>query len=705
MARLADASARAQTVAPGNNQLRANPGDVCNRASLAPTASVSGESGQADPRQASAFEHAFAQLVGQRQYDSLLQQRIECLVREGQLLVLARDPFVLKLLQSRFRASLRDAALTVGLAPPVTQLASVTPAATPPSCTPSAAPLPMVDVPALATTPPVPTTPQRVKLGSLAACLSSPVVELRPSPASAETSADRSRRREASRDQTAAPTAAGLLSPTPEALNELTAHSDAAHPGQTRGIALPALEATRLDAGHPAPQPIDPRGTTAAGVTSSPFPMLASLARVEEVSGPGGTSPVHPATSGQTAAIGASHRPGGLRERAVPEGLPGPAPTVASDRRGVEAPEPHPSASSTVASVLPRGTGVAIARRFNRLDDFVAGPHAAAALAATRAFTEPDAPRHSLYLFGGTGTGKTHLLEGIVSQLRRQPGGPQGLLLTAEQFTNMFTSALRSHELPSFRFKLRGVDVLLIDDVDFLDGKPRVQEEFLHTLQQLESTGRRLVLAADRHPRLLSRTRPELQTRFLSGVVCRVEQPDRGTREQIVVRKAGLLALRLTPESARLLAASACTSVRELEGLLHTLRNLHSTPGQPVPAPLVRQVVSELERDCVRVVRLPDIERVVCETFGVSVEDLRSARRTRTLAEPRMLAMFLARRHTRAAYAEIGQYFGGRNHATVISAEKRMQQALVENAPVQVAVSRWGVADLVQAIEQRLLAG
>jgi chromosomal replication initiator protein len=187
--------------------------------------------------------------------------------------------------------------------------------------------------------------------------------------------------------------------------------------------------------------------------------------------------------------------------------------------------------------------------------------------------------------------------------------------------------------------------------------------------------------------------------------LCRVEQPDRDTREQIVVRKAGLLALRLVPESARLLAASSCTSVRELEGLLHTLRNLHRIPDQPVPPGLVRQVVAEIERDCVRVVRLPDIERVICETFGVSVEDLRSERRTRTVAEPRMLAMYLARRHTRAAYAEIGAYFGGRNHATVMSAEKRMQQAVADNARVQVAISQWGVADLVQALEQRLLAG
>ncbi|MFM8221841.1 MAG: DnaA ATPase domain-containing protein, partial [Planctomycetaceae bacterium] len=445
--------------------------------------------------------------MGARNFESLLKSRIECTYQGGRLRVEAAHPFVLQLLQSRFRGPLREAAEAVGCEPPEPRL-SPRPAATP-GATPSDGSRP--------THPPAP-------------------------PGTA-------------------------------------AFSHALVPDATSGV------------GHPS-----------AGLVS------------------GNTPSASPAT--------------------------------ARDRT--------PSAPSATGAAGSHAQGsVAVSRRFGRLDDFVAGPHAAAALAATKAFTQSGPAGHALYLFGGTGTGKTHLLEGIVTELRRQPGGPQPLLLTAEQFTNLFTTALRSHELPSFRAKLRGVDVLLIDDVDFLDGKPRVQEEFLHTLQQLESTGRRFVLAADRHPRLLSRTRPELQTRFLSGVLCRVEQPDRDTREQIVVRKAGLLALRLIPESARLLAASSCTSVRELEGLLHTLRNLHRIPDQPVPVGLVRQVVAEIERDCVRVVRLPDIERVICETFGVSVEDLRSVRRTRTVAEPRMLAMYLARRHTRAAYAEIGAYFGG----------------------------------------------
>lgn len=344
-------------------------------------------------------------------------------------------------------------------------------------------------------------------------------------------------------------------------------------------------------------------------------------------------------------------------------------------------------------------------RRLSRLSDFVAGMGGQVALAAATQFvSEGAADGQGLYLFGTTGVGKTHLLEGIADALRRQPHAPQVLLLTAEQLTNQFTSALRSQGLPAFRQRFRQVDVLLVDDVDFLDGKLRIQEEFLHTLQQLESQGRRFVIAADRHPRMLARTRPELVTRFLSGITCRLEMPDPKTRDEIVVRKARAMGMLLPPDAARIIARARCSSVREIEGALCNLKNLQRAVGGGLTVSLARQVVGSLERDCVRVVRLPDIERVVCETFGVTVEDLRSSRRTRDLAEPRMLAMFLARRHTRAAYAEIGRYFGGRNHATVISAEKKIQTALDADAPIRVVVQSWPLSDLVQSLEQQLLA-
>jgi chromosomal replication initiator protein len=426
-----------------------------------------------------------------------------------------------------------------------------------------------------------------------------------------------------------------------------------------------------------------------------------AVVRVQEVAAFPGADPVRP-----TSRLPEDSSPD-LGPVIVPR-APGSASAPVQTPRVVKAAVTSPSegglspVSSRGDSAGPRTTAV---RRLARLGDFVAGTAGQVALAAAMQFvSDGAAPGQGLYLFGTTGVGKTHLLEGIADALRRHPDAPQVLLLTAEQLTNQFTSALRSQGLPAFRQRFRQVDVLLVDDVDFLDGKMRIQEEFLHTLQQLESQGRRVVIAADRHPRMLSRTRPELVTRFLSGITCRVEMPDPKTRDEIVVRKARSLGMLLPPEAARVIARARCSSVREIEGALCNLKNLQRAVGGPLTVNLARQVVGMLERDCVRVVRLPDIERVVCETFGVTVEDLRSSRRSRELAEPRMLAMFLARRHTRAAYAEIGRYFGGRNHATVISAEKKIQNALDADAPIRVAVQSWPLSDLVESLEQQLQA-
>ena len=423
----------------------------------------------------------------------------------------------------------------------------------------------------------------------------------------------------------------------------------------------------------------------------------AAVVRVQEVAAIPMSEPVGPTG-------GAPQKPGAVAGPPAQSAASAPAQTRRNARPAF--------GGSSEASVTPGGSGgdspgsrTSAVRRLSRLGDFVAGVGGQVALAAATQFvSEGAAAGQGLYLFGTTGVGKTHLLEGIADALRRHPQAPQVLLLTAEQLTNQFTSALRSQGLPAFRQRFRQVDVLLMDDVDFLDGKMRIQEEFLHTLQQLESQGRRFVIAADRHPRMLSRTRPELVTRFLSGITCRVEMPDAKTRDEIVVRKARSLGMLLPPEAVRIIARARCSSVREIEGALCNLKNLQRTVGGPLTVNLARQVVGMLERDCVRVVRLPDIERVVCDTFGVTVEDLRSSRRSRELVEPRMLAMFLARRHTRAAYAEIGRYFGGRNHATVISAEKKIQTALDADAPIRVAVQSWPLSDLVQSLEQQLQA-
>ena len=342
-------------------------------------------------------------------------------------------------------------------------------------------------------------------------------------------------------------------------------------------------------------------------------------------------------------------------------------------------------------------------RRFADLSDFVEGSSSQLALTAVRQVCErPGALFNPLYLHGPVGTGKTHLLEGIYLQIRRRFPSLQVMYLTAESFTNYFTQALRQHTLPSFRQRFRNVDVLLIDDIDFLDSKRVIQEEFLHTFKQLESHGRQIVISSDRHPRLLSKISDELQTRFLSGMVCRLEAPDLDTRQRIVERKVQKLAADISPEAIEFVAQRFKNNVRELEGALHCLHTYQRMTAKRVSLNSARTVLSDLERDCIKVVRMTDIEQVVCELFGVQADELKSSKRSAALSQPRMLAMFLARKHTRAAYSEIGQYFGGRNHSTVMSAEKKIRAWLDEQLPVKIASQTWSINEVMETLEQQL---
>ncbi|OYW24706.1 MAG: chromosomal replication initiator protein DnaA, partial [Planctomycetales bacterium 12-60-4] len=345
-------------------------------------------------------------------------------------------------------------------------------------------------------------------------------------------------------------------------------------------------------------------------------------------------------------------------------------------------------------------------RRLADLGDFIPTPLAEFALTACRhVATAPGTQFNPLFLYGSVGTGKTHLLEGICRQLRRTHSQLQVTLLTAEAFANYFTQALTERTLPSFRHKFRGVDVLLVDDVDFFESKRVFQEEFLHTICDLADHGRQVVVTADRHPRLLTKLGDDLVSRFQSGLICRLETPDSETRRQIVLRKAQRMDGDFAPEALQFVAERFTGSVRELEGALNCLQTFYGMTQKRITAATARQVLADLERDCLRVVRLADIERVVCQVFGLKPKDLKSDSRVRTLAQPRMLAMFLARKHTQSAYSEIGQHFGGRNHSTVMSAERKVQKWLEENATVRVASQSWSFQEIVINLEQQLLAG
>ena len=246
---------------------------------------------------------------------------------------------------------------------------------------------------------------------------------------------------------------------------------------------------------------------------------------------------------------------------------------------------------------------------------------------------------------------------------------------------------------------------MIVDNIDFFESKRVFQEEFLHTFADLSDHGRPIVLSGTRHPRLLTKLSDELVSRFQSGLVCRLEAPDLPTRLKIVEMKAGRLSVDIAPESLEYIAQRFRGSVRELEGALNCLHAYHNMTRKRVTLSAAREVLADLERDCLRLIRLADIERVICHVFGIRPKDLQSESRVRTISQPRMLAMFLARKHTASAYAEIGQHFGGRNHSTVMSAERKVQQWVEQSETIRVASQTWSIGEILQTIEQQLLAG
>jgi chromosomal replication initiator protein len=380
----------------------------------------------------------------------------------------------------------------------------------------------------------------------------------------------------------------------------------------------------------------------------------------------------------------------------------GPATKVA-----VEAVCHNASSSKPVDRPTVDGVATHSRRRFRSFDSFIgADCNQLAVLASHQVAAKPGERFNPLYLHGGTGTGKTHLLEAIYSDVRRRHRGLNVVYLSSEGFTNYFTAALSGRTIPSFRQRFRNVDVLLIDNVEFLDNKRATQEEFLHTMVQVIEHGGQVVVSADRHPRMLTKHREELTTRFQSGLVCRIESPDDHLRQQLVRSIAATQAASFSDDALDYVARRCRRNVRELQGAMNSLDGHFALTTKRITVAVARGVLGELDEESKRLVRISDVERVVCEAFGVTATELRSKTRRKAISLPRSLAMFICRKLTQSAYREIGLYFGGRDHSTVVAAEKRVADWIVANEPLKVPTSCRArkMADIVNELEDRLLA-
>jgi chromosomal replication initiator protein len=342
-------------------------------------------------------------------------------------------------------------------------------------------------------------------------------------------------------------------------------------------------------------------------------------------------------------------------------------------------------------------------RRWRRLADFVVGPCNRVAHASAQCVVEaPGQEANPLVVHGPVGTGKTHLLEGIHHGLRHARADWRVCYITAEDFTHRFVQAMRLNKLGTFRKQFRDCDAFLLDDLHFLATKPATQEEFLHTFDALHAESRQVVVSCDCHPRLIDQFLPELADRLLGGAVWSVAPPELETRLDLLRAKAARQATVLPEDVLKLLAENLRGNVRELEGALNSLQHYSRVAGSRIDLPLARQVLGDLLRHSVRLVKVDDVERAICQVLRLDHAALRSKQRGWSHSHPRMLAMFLVRKQTGASYAEIGQRFGGRNHSTVVAAEKKVRQWIKDDATLNLGDHPLRVRDVIERIEREL---
>ncbi|MBN2217916.1 MAG: chromosomal replication initiator protein DnaA [Pirellulales bacterium] len=344
-------------------------------------------------------------------------------------------------------------------------------------------------------------------------------------------------------------------------------------------------------------------------------------------------------------------------------------------------------------------------RHWFTFDTFVVGPSNKTARTAAEMILDQPGMFSPLLIHGPTSVGKTHLLQSILAAARRRRLGASAVYLTAEQFTTHFIEALRGSGLPNFREKYRGVKLLAIDDLQFFRGKRSTLVELLYTVDTLVRRRQQLVFAADRPLAELGDLGPELVARLAAGNQCPIGRPDYAARLGIVDQMARRFNLSVPREVCEFIAARLTNHAREISGALCRLQATSTALGRPINLGMAQEALAEMIRHSHRVVRLTDIQKAVCDVFGIEPESLQAGRRAKRVSQPRMLAMWLARKHTRAALSEIGHFFGRRSHSTVVSAQKRVDAWLADNQEIELADHMFRVDDAIQRVERMLQAG
>ncbi|MCP4355888.1 MAG: chromosomal replication initiator protein DnaA [Proteobacteria bacterium] len=309
-------------------------------------------------------------------------------------------------------------------------------------------------------------------------------------------------------------------------------------------------------------------------------------------------------------------------------------------------------------------------------DNFIVGKSNEFAYAAARNIAESDDNKlyNPFFLHGGVGLGKTHLMHGMAHHIMQSGKGKRVLYMSSEKFLQQFTQSMRFNNMVEFKERFRSVDILMVDDFQFLAGKNATQEEFFHTFNALVDMNKRIILTADKSPHELSGIEDRLRSRLGCGLSTEVHIPGVETRLAILQSKAKSMKVELSNDVSMLLADRITSNVRELEGALNRLVAHSQLTQQEVTIDTVHKLLQDLFRNSSKIITLDEIQKKAAEYYNIRMSDMHSARRSRDIARPRQIAMFLSKKLTSKSLPEIGRSFGGRDHTTVIHAVKAVEK-------------------------------
>ncbi len=313
-------------------------------------------------------------------------------------------------------------------------------------------------------------------------------------------------------------------------------------------------------------------------------------------------------------------------------------------------------------------------------DTFVCGGSNQFAHAAAQSVANNPAGKYNpLFIYGGVGLGKTHLLTAIGNQVLTNNRKARVCFYTSEKFMNELINCLRYQKMDQFRNKFRKMDLLLIDDIQFIAGKERTQEEFFHTFNALYESHKQIVVTSDKFPKDIPGLEERLRSRFEWGLIADIQPPDTETKVAILSKKAEVDGIRLPDDVALFLASSASTNVRELEGMLIRLGAVASLTGKNITLDMAREVLKDIIVDKTKEITVEMIQKYVADHFNLKVAELKSDKRLKALVVPRQIAIYLCRDLTKASYPDIGDKFGGKDHSTIIHSVKKVDRLLSQD--------------------------